>query len=122
MDPGYFELLHDGRWQILRAEVLQRDEWRCTVCRADARDGVFLHVHHLEYTAEFPWAEPAHHLTTLCETCHAAKHGRLSWSVEDIERLRSKLGRFTKIAVDHYRRANEAADQLIEIHQKARKP
>lgn len=64
----YQAKLRDPRWQKMRLEVLNRDEWRCKIC-GDATST--LHVHHRWYErGGEPWDVPLECLVTLCETCH----------------------------------------------------
>lgn len=62
----YSKKLKDPRWQRLRLEVMERDDFKCTRC-GDAKRT--LHVNHLKYTGD-PWEAPMEHLETLCESCH----------------------------------------------------
>lgn len=66
---SYAEKLKDPRWQKLRLEVLNRDNWTCTNCSSKENN---LQVHHLKYCGE-PWETPPEFLTTLCEKCHDAR-------------------------------------------------
>lgn len=64
----YSEKLRDPRWQKMRLEVMQRDEWKCKRCGDKTKT---LNVHHRWY--EFgnePWDYPLECLVTLCEDCH----------------------------------------------------
>lgn len=64
----YAQKLRDPRWQKMRLEVMQRDEFRCQGC-FDAEET--LNVHHNYYTpGNAPWDYPKESLVTLCETCH----------------------------------------------------
>lgn len=66
--PSYWEQLRDPRWQKVRLEVMQRDEWRCLDC--DGKTGT-LNVHHTYYERGLsPWEYPIESLRTLCEPCH----------------------------------------------------
>lgn len=66
---NYSELLKDPRWQKKRLEILQRDNWACTVCRNTERT---LHVHHTRYLYnKDPWDYDDMHLITLCDSCHS---------------------------------------------------
>lgn len=56
----------DPRWQKLRLQVMDRDEWKC-VCCGDAQST--LHVHHKRYCG-FIWESPPEDLQTLCNGCH----------------------------------------------------
>jgi len=65
-------------WQQVRQLVLERDAHRCTVCGAEARQG--LHVHHKRPFREFGYipgqndyyleANQPDNLVTLCPSCH----------------------------------------------------
>lgn len=64
----YSEKLRDPRWQKMRLEILQRDDWTCQKCR-DSKST--LNVHHRYYVAgNDPWDYPPAVLVTLCEICH----------------------------------------------------
>lgn len=56
----------DPRWQRLRLEVMQRDNFACVACRDSESP---LHVHHKEYHGEL-WDTPIGRLQTLCDLCH----------------------------------------------------
>ena len=64
----YGEKFKDPRWQKLRLEVLQRDEFKCRHCQDDQNT---LNIHHANYRrgAE-PWDYPMDNFVTLCEPCH----------------------------------------------------
>jgi len=65
---NYSELLKDPRWQKKRLLILERDNWKCTLCK---RDNVTLHVHHKSYEYQKnPWEYDDSILITLCESCH----------------------------------------------------
>lgn len=63
---SYSEKLKDPRWQKVRLQVLNRDEFTCQHC-GDTE--TTLHVHHLSYSGE-PWETEDNLLITLCEVCH----------------------------------------------------
>lgn len=68
----YGEQLKHPNWQRKRLEVLQRDEFTCTVC-SDSEST--LHVHHKSYIkGRMAWEYEGTQLVTLCETCHEAAH------------------------------------------------
>ncbi len=68
----YSEKLKDPRWQRLRLEVLNRDNFTCRYC-GDTKST--LHVHHLYYSKGVePWEYDDFALMTLCETCHELQH------------------------------------------------
>lgn len=64
----YSEKLTDPRWQRLRLEVLDRDNWQCQLCLADDKT---LYVHHNYYIAGHePWEYPSADLHAYCKDCH----------------------------------------------------
>ncbi len=97
----YKEALKDGRWQIRKAEIMQRDGFTCKWCGARASDGVVLNVHHVKYHAgREPWKYDNKELITLCESCHAKYHRKQkeheevlkkSWTVDELENIAGKL-------------------------------
>lgn len=65
----YAEKLKDPRWQKLRLEVLNRDNFTCISCYNKEKT---LHVHHLTYEwGKDPWDYPEFNFLTLCEDCHS---------------------------------------------------
>jgi transcription elongation factor Elf1 len=62
----YSEKLSDPRWQKKRLEILNRDNFTCTLCGDDKST---LHIHHSAYTGE-PWEADSKMLITLCKNCH----------------------------------------------------
>ena len=77
----YLEKYKDPRWQKLRLEVLNRDEWCCLICFDDKST---LHVHHMKYIrGNDPWDYPIGSLVTLCDTCHKSE----SEERNNVERL-----------------------------------
>lgn len=68
----YFEKLKDPRWQKLRLEVMQANEFCCEICGSGEET---LNVHHKEYFKGVePWDYVAKQLACLCETCHKNEH------------------------------------------------
>lgn len=64
----YFEKLRDPRWQKMRLEIMQRDNFECRVCGEKDKT---LNVHHGYYARKTdPWDYPDNTLWTLCEGCH----------------------------------------------------
>jgi hypothetical protein len=64
----YSAKLRDPRWQKMRLQVLERDEWACQACFDTSST---LHVHHLFYLpGKQPWEYDLAALVTLCESCH----------------------------------------------------
>src|ERR1041384_2592432 len=84
-NASYFELLRDPRWQRKRLEILQRDGWACTACRATDRQ---LHVHHNGYLkGKKPWEYEDWNLVTLCDDCHEKATGSIAHLKESLSRL-----------------------------------
>ncbi len=73
MSKTYSEKLRDPRWQKKRLEIMQRDGFRCVVCKNDKDT---LNVHHSKgyRNGLDPWEYPPVELVTLCEPCHERKH------------------------------------------------
>jgi len=65
----YKEKLRDPRWQRLRLEIMQRDQFKCCCCGDSSET---LNVHHLKYSAN-PWDTHPDDLETLCHLCHDAR-------------------------------------------------
>jgi len=68
---NYSKKLKHPRWQRLRLEVMERDDWKCRLCFSE---GSTLAVHHKKYTGENPWDADSRDLVTLCEDCHTTMH------------------------------------------------
>ena len=78
----YAEKLRDPRWQKMRLQVMERDEFKCRSCKSGTET---LNVHHAYYLkGAVPWDYPLAHLITLCESCHRS-----------VEKKRQMLLRFT---------------------------
>lgn len=75
---GYYkELLFDKRWMEKRAQIIQRDGYKCIICGSDNH----LVVHHKQYHIHrgtrikyAPWEYDDRYLVTLCEKCHTKGH------------------------------------------------
>ncbi len=77
----YSTKLRDPRWQKLRLQVLERDEWTCQLC-CDSEST--LHVHHKTYQrGKEPWEYELDNFLTLCESCHEEE----SKSRQEMEQL-----------------------------------
>lgn len=63
---NYLEKLKDPRWQKKRLEIMQRDNFQCTICDDDK---ITLNVHHNFYKGE-PWDVNNKDLITTCVYCH----------------------------------------------------
>jgi hypothetical protein len=68
----WYEQLRDPRWQKLRLEVMQRDDFQCQQCGHKDKP---LNVHHLRYIRGYKaWDYDPIELRCLCEDCHAGWH------------------------------------------------
>lgn len=63
----YSELLKHPKWQKKRLEILNRDKFKCVLCKDEESQ---LQIHHLEYIGSNPWDTPNAKLKTLCCHCH----------------------------------------------------
>lgn len=72
----YSELLKNPKWQKVRLEVMNRDNWKCTRCKKTDKT---LNVHHTEYhKGKKPWEYDIKFLVTLCENCHGIEHKEIA--------------------------------------------
>jgi hypothetical protein len=73
-------------WIEFRADILERDGWRCHRCGRGATDRATLQVHHEEYlVGRLPWEYPPRLCVTLCKGCLAVEHGKIfPWSDWDL--------------------------------------
>lgn len=70
----YPSKLKDPLWQRKRLHIFERDNFKCTCCKAERKE---LQVHHLEYLGDIqPWEYPDDLLATLCVDCHQKEMGR----------------------------------------------
>ncbi len=76
----YSDKLKDPRWQRLRLEVMNRDDFTCRSCNDRAST---LNVHHKQYSGN-PWDAPLEALETLCELCHE-RRGRANKLFLDLD-------------------------------------
>ena len=69
---SYVEKFKDPRWQKKRLEIMERDDFTCTICGNSEKT---LNVHHGYYErGKQPWDYPDIALKTLCEDCHEEWH------------------------------------------------
>lgn len=66
----YNEYIQSAKWKEKRNRRVAIDRYRCQKCGSTSK----LNVHHLSY--EHLGDEPMEDLITLCESCHAAVHGK----------------------------------------------
>lgn len=87
---AYAAKLRDPRWQKVRLQVMERDEFICQFC-GDAN--TTLNVHHLFYVrGRSPWEYPVESLLTLCEPCHEAETADLKDSAEYLIHVLKTIG------------------------------
>jgi hypothetical protein len=68
----YQEQLKTNNWQMLRLEILSRDDYTCQYC---GDSGVGLHVHHKKYfKGRLAWEYNESDLISLCSNCHENIH------------------------------------------------
>jgi len=68
----YAQKLLDPRWQKLRLEVMQENDFHCEMC-GDGEST--LHVHHKEYfKGREPWEYNSKQLACICKSCHEEHH------------------------------------------------
>lgn len=86
----YAGKLRDPRWQKLRLEVMQRDDWSCQICRDKTKT---LNVHHRWYEpSQEPWEATSEQLVTLCEDCHEKESkGRHYYEALFLDILKKKV-------------------------------
>lgn len=106
----YGEKLLDPRWQKLRLQVFQRDEFTCQLCSAKDRT---LHLHHAAYCpwSDDPWETPAAVLFTVCADCHESEHEVHRDALFDVITLLGEAGIRTSLDLSH---VSMCAD--IELH------
>lgn len=75
----YGGLLFHHKWKEKRKEILNRDQYRCVICKSDKE----LQIHHRQYhfllnqnQFRLPWDYEDNLLITLCESCHSRGHNR----------------------------------------------
>jgi len=104
----YAEKLKDPRWQKIRLQVFERDEWNCQCCHSED-DTLVVHHQYYEYGKE-PWDYPLDSFITLCQECHEKEFLRKELEEDFIKILKQK-GFF-------YEDLNEIATGLLhlEIH------
>lgn len=86
---SYAEKLKDPRWQRMRLEILQRDQFMCRACGASDKT---LHVHHCHYVRGDPWDTDPVFIITVCETCHSRRQAYEDAIRETIGRLCAEGG------------------------------
>lgn len=74
-EKTYWQKLQDPRWQKLRLEVMQKNNFCCESCKDDKST---LNVHHKDYIkGREPWEYGVAQLSVLCEKCHKDLHDKI---------------------------------------------
>ena len=68
----YADFLKTPYWHLIRKVVLERNGYKCTLCRGKSN----LQVHHTTYENQGREHEHLEDLTTLCNYCHARFHDK----------------------------------------------
>lgn len=96
---SYADYLASDDWQTLRQRVLERDDFICVACGAQARC-----VHHTNYTQKTLSSKfPTLSLVSLCHRCHGhiefLPDGTKSTPKEAAKRLRELCRKFGRILI-----------------------
>jgi hypothetical protein len=68
------EFFSSRAWYEIRYKALKRDEGKCCVCGASAKDGVIIHVDHIKSRYLYPELQlDLDNLQTMCEACNIGK-------------------------------------------------
>lgn len=87
MSAAYTEKLADPRWQKLRLEIFDRDNWTCQCC---GNTKVQLEIHHTDYwPGKQPWEHPGDMLITVCHKCHGQEQVRFQYEKDLIKAIRA---------------------------------
>lgn len=93
---SYSKKLQNPLWQKKRLEILQRDNFECTLCGSKDKE---LHVHHRWYQfGKEIWDYPDINFQTLCYECHEHIEMCIKSSTSDMQ----VMVRRTPIAQDDY--------------------
>jgi len=77
----YSEFLKSPKWQKKRLEIMQRDGFKCAICKNTER---MQHVHHISYIeGKKPWEYDNNMLITLCDQCHDWIHTGSKFNVSE---------------------------------------
>jgi len=91
----YGDALQSPLWQRRRLEVLQRDNFTCTLCTDNRTQ---LAVHHLSYAGK-PWEVNIDDLKTVCVHCHAIIHELDKYEILEVCKRQSANGKCWEIVV-----------------------
>lgn len=74
--------LKDPRWQKKRLEIMNRYNFKCSLC---GEEDETLHIHHWKYIYGVdPWDYPDGLLSTLCDDCHKQEHSHRKDAEEEL--------------------------------------
>lgn len=103
----YLAKFKDPRWQKLRLEVFQRDDYTCQACYDTENT---LHVHHTYYIyGNDPWDYPLDCFVTLCENCHEVESEEIKGAKQRL--LRAVGKHFLAFDMDRLSRGFEAYER-----------
>jgi hypothetical protein len=109
---NYQSKLKSPHWQKKRLQVLNRDKWKCKLCKDEETT---LHVHHLEYQPKKqPWEYQMSNFVTLCEHCHREVELLKDENIYDeilIDKIKWKTGQVTMLVY-----ANSLDAPIIKIY------
>lgn len=94
--PNLLDLLVTLEWTSKRKEIMERDDFRCVLCGADASNKHnFFNVHHIE-PLSISWEKRLanNNLVTLCVSCHKNTFGKEQEMIslfQDIVRTHRRL-------------------------------
>lgn len=107
----YKEKLLDPRWQKLRLDVLNRDNFMCQLCN-DTKST--LHIHHLNYSKSGnPWDSNMDDLETLCKECHSIIEYNKSYKIHPITALKMDIEDGSKL---YFIYTDEDGDIVVDIY------
>lgn len=97
----YSKKLLDPRWQKLRLQVFERDNFTCRYCESTDKT---LHAHHRYYEPNTdPWDYPLSALVTLCCECHDDEHNMMPWAsrgvIESLKKAGFNAGQFVFLTI-----------------------
>lgn len=71
-------------WGKKRAEVLERDNFECQLCKLAGRYSKATMVHHIKHYKDFPeLALDSDNLISLCNACHEKQHPERNFKNEN---------------------------------------
>lgn len=108
----YFEKLKDPRWQKMRLEIFERDQWECRYCKSKTQTLVVHHTYYLP--GREPWEYEEQDLITLCIECHESDRNDRGDEEKDLLYLLRQHYSATDLSYLHFYFCIHGADKLIE--------